>query len=219
MNAFDLIWEYREAFFRGLWVTAQLCLLIWPLGIVAGTALGVLGHRSPRIGTILRIISFLLMGIPILVLLFWLHYPAQTLLGVRWNPFVTAVITIGLVNVFAVSDTVRASLERFPKEHLESAAVLGLSRQETILRIGVPIVLRQSFPTILLIQVTMLQATLFASLISVDEVFRAAQRLNASIYRPVEIYSALALLFLLICLPLNGIAIWLHRRYRFQLSA
>ncbi len=64
----------------------------------------------------------------------------------------------------------------------------------------------------------MLQATLFASLISVDEIFRAAQNINARIYRPIEIYTSLGLLFLLICGPIHGAAIFLRRRYGRQLG-
>jgi len=64
-----------------------------------------------------------------------------------------------------------------------------------------------------MIQVNMLQATLFASLISVNEIFRVAQQINSQIYRPVEIYTALGLLFLAICLPLNGLALWLKAKY------
>jgi ABC-type amino acid transport system permease subunit len=66
--------------------------------------------------------------------------------------------------------------------------------------------------------VTILQATLFASLISVDEIFRVAQRINAIVYRPIEIYTALAGFFLLICLPLNGLAYFLEARFTRDLS-
>jgi ABC-type amino acid transport system permease subunit len=64
----------------------------------------------------------------------------------------------------------------------------------------------------------MLQLTLFASLISVEEIFRVAQRINATIYQPVEIYTALAIFFLIICLPLNGLAIYLKKKYTLNLS-
>ena len=66
--------------------------------------------------------------------------------------------------------------------------------------------------------VVMLHMTLFASLISVDELFRAAQRINAQIYKPVEIYSAVGLFFLLVSLPLNGLALYLRRKHSRDLS-
>ena len=59
----------------------------------------------------------------------------------------------------------------------------------------------------------MLHTTLFASLISVEEIFRVAQRINAQIYKPVEIYTALGIFFLAISLPLNGLALWLPERF------
>jgi ABC-type amino acid transport system permease subunit len=64
----------------------------------------------------------------------------------------------------------------------------------------------------------MLQATIFASLISVGEIFRVAQRINSEVYRPVEIYTALALFFLAVCLPLHGLAQYLKKRYTRNLS-
>jgi polar amino acid transport system permease protein len=68
------------------------------------------------------------------------------------------------------------------------------------------------------LQVGMLHATLFASLISVEEIFRVSQRINSTIYRPVEIYTALALFFLMVCLPINLLAAYLKKRYTRDLS-
>ena len=64
----------------------------------------------------------------------------------------------------------------------------------------------------------MLHATLFASLISVEELFRVSQRINSTIYRPIEIYTALALFFLVVCLPINLFAVYLKRYYTRDLS-
>ena len=53
---------------------------------------------------------------------------------------------------------------------------------------------------------------------TVDEIFRIAQRINSEVYKPVQIYSALALLFLAVCLPMHGVAMLLRRRYTRDLS-
>ncbi len=81
-----------------------------------------------------------------------------------------------------------------------------------VLYIQLPIILRQTLPGLLMIQVAMLHATLFASLISVNEIFRVAQQINSIVYKPVEIYTALGILFLAICLPMNGLALWLRKQ-------
>jgi ABC-type amino acid transport system permease subunit len=59
---------------------------------------------------------------------------------------------------------------------------------------------------------------LFASLISVEEIFRVSQRINSLEYKPVEIYTALALFFLSISLPVNALALWLRSRFTRNIS-
>ncbi|HEX8163560.1 MAG TPA: ABC transporter permease subunit [Pyrinomonadaceae bacterium] len=219
MSVLDILTKYRGEFLYGLWVTLKLCLLIWPIGIVVGTALGVAGAKwKLGVGIPSKVISFTLSGIPILVFLFWLHYPAQSLLKIVVNPFYTAAAALSIINVLLVADLIRGVLNDFPTQYIMAARVCGLSHQQTVLNIQLPIIFRQVLPSLLLIQVSMLQATLFASLISVDEIFRVAQRINSEVYRPVEIYTALAVLFLAVCLPLHGLAYWLKARFTRDLS-
>ncbi|MCF8495652.1 MAG: ABC transporter permease subunit [Alphaproteobacteria bacterium] len=219
MSVIDILIAYYPAFLKGLWVTLELCAIIWGAGIVLGGALGLAGaHFRCAVGIPSRAVSFLLSGIPILVFLFWLHYPAQAMFNLVIDPFYTAALTLSIVNLFAVADLTRGVLQDFPRQYLTAAQVTGLSRRQTIFNIQLPLILRQVIPTLMLLQVSMLHTTLFASLISVEEIFRVAQRINAQIYRPVEIYTALGLFFLLVCLPINGVAFWLKRRFTRNLS-
>ena len=219
MTVFDILTEHREEFALGLLTTLKLCLFIWPIGILLGAVLGVAGAKwKLAVGMPSKAASFTLSGVPILVFLFWLHYPLQSLLDVVIDPFYTAVAALSTVNILLVADLIRGVLNDFPKQYVLAARVCGLSSRQTVLRIQLPIIFRQVLPSLLFIQVGMLQATLFASLISVDEVFRIAQRINSQVYKPVEIYTALALLFLAICLPLHGLAYWLKARFTRDLS-
>lgn len=218
MAVIDLLIQYREALFGGVLTTLRLCALIWGVGLSVGSLLGYLSWRSPLLGSLGRGLYLLVAAIPILVILFWLHYPLQAMLGIVVDPFYTAAGALAFVNVVFVSDIVRRTLVDFPKEYATAARVYGLSGRDTALRIQAPLILRQLIPSLLLTQVSMLQMTLFASLISVDELFRVVQRINSLEYRPVEVYSALAVFFLAICLPLNLLAYSLRQRFTRDLS-
>lgn len=219
MNVWDILVHYHPAFLKGLYITLSLSFIIWGCGIFIGSALALAGNRFRlSIGIPSKIVSFLLSGIPILVFLFWLHYPAQAMFNLVINPFYTAALTLSIVNIFAVADLVRIALQDFPQQYLIAAKVTGLTRKQTIFHIQLPLILRQIIPSILLLQVTMLHTTLFASLISVEEIFRVAQRINAQVYRPVEIYTALGVFFLMVSLPINGFAFWLKKRFTRNLS-
>ena len=219
MNIWEILTHYRSEWLHGLGVTLRLCVWIWGIGLSLGGILGIAGAQwKVVVGGASKAASFFLSGIPILVLLFWLHYPLQAYFRIVVDPFITAVVALSIVNIVLVADTIRGALNDFPQQYLAAAKVCGLNHRETVLSIQLPIILRQVIPGLLTLQVTMLQTTLFASLISVDEIFRIAQRINSEVYRPVEIYTALAILFLIVCLPLHGFALWLKHRFTRNVS-
>ena len=219
LTVFDILLTYHQAFLQGLGVTLKLCALIWSIGIAGGVAIGVLGaYYRTSWGRVTQTMAFLLAAIPTLVILFWLHYPAQAMFNLVIDPFYTAALTLTLVNLFGVAEFVRIAVRDFPQQYLTAGRVCGMSGPQIVRHIQLPILFRQLLPGLMVMQVGMLHATLFASLISVEEIFRVAQRINSSIYKPVEIYTALGVFFLLVCLPVNLAAAYLKKRFTRDLS-
>ena len=218
MNIFEIITAYHSAFLSGILTTLKLSAVIWSAGVTVGALLGVMAHRRPKVlGIPTKTASFIMGSVPILVFLFWLHFPLAEL-GLRLPPFWSASIALSIVNILAVADTVRHALDEFPQEYLVVARISGLTRNQSLRYIQFPLIIRHILPALITTQVTMLQATLFASLISVDEIFRTAQSINARIYRPIEIYTALGILFLLVCGPIQGLALFLKHRFGRKLA-
>ncbi len=214
MTVLDILINYHIAFLQGLSVTLKLCAVIWSAGLVGGVMQGIVGANFPKSwGRFTHGMSFAFSAIPTLVVLFWLHYPAQAVFNVVIDPFYTAALTLTLVNTFGVGEFVRQAVADFPQQYIVAGRVSGMNMRDIVRYIQLPILFRQLLPSLLVLQVGMLHATLFASLISVEELFRVAQRINSTIYRPIEIYTALALFFLVVCLPINLLAAWLKKRY------
>lgn len=218
MLFFDIFFRYHRELLSGLAVTISLCFFIFPLGITVGAFLGIIRYKWIFWGQILGFVSIILSATPILVFLFWLHYPFQYMLKIVINPYYTTIIALSFVMSFLISDLVYNALINFPQSLLESAKVCGLSSTFIFLEIMLPIVYRQIVPNILSVMVIILQSTIFSSLISVNEVFRVAQQINSDIYKPVEIYSSLALFFAFICLIINYFAFLLRKKYKWSLA-
>jgi polar amino acid transport system permease protein len=113
----------------------------------------------------------------------------------------------------ATAHIVTIELELLPKSYREAGITLGMSKNQVVKYIELPLLIRRTLPQLLLNQASMLEYTLFASLISVPELFRTAQTINAMIYKPVEIYSLLVLFFLAILAPLHLFISWLQKKY------
>ncbi len=200
---FEILVIYKALFWSGFLVTLKLFTLIILLGIVGGTILGALSSRSDFFGKIVVTLKFLSKVIPVLVILFWFHYPLQVMLGIVVDPFWTAVVVFGSINVITVAYLLYTEIKLLPRKYIESAKVLGMDSKDIVKYIKIPLVYKRSFPEIMLIQATMLEYTLFASLISVPEIFRVSQNINSMIYDPVSIYSLLIVFFIIILTPLH----------------
>src|SRR5690348_16034700 len=119
MSVLDILINYHMAFLQGLSVTLELCLVIWTSGIIFGVTLGVVGAHYPHSwGHFTRGMSFAFSAIPTLVVLFWLHYPAQATFNVVIDPFYTAALTLSLVNMFGVGEMVRQAVADFPSQYV-----------------------------------------------------------------------------------------------------
>ena len=217
-DIFDIVIKHRQGFIGGLSVTFQICILVWSIGIIVGALLGILSTKIKLVEITFKSLSFILSGIPVLVFLFWLHYPAQSYLGISVNPFFTAVLMLSILNIFAVSEIVKNGIINLPSQYLEVAIICGIGYKKRFLKIELPLILRHIIPSLLMTQVNMLHLTLFASLISVEEIFRISQRVISIEYKPVEIYTALGVFFLLVSLPVNGVAIYLKSRFSRNLA-
>ncbi len=214
MSILEILEKYHEAFLSGISVTLQICSLVWAIGIGLGLILGYLARASVLLDRTIMTLNFIFSSIPVLIILFWLHYPLQNILGIEIHPFISVVTTLAILNVLGVSLIVSRFLKEIPREYIETARVSNISRLSTFKYISFPILTRLSLPSILSLQIQILHLSLFGSLISVEEIFKVCQQVNAEIYQPVEVYSALAIFFLVICLPINLLAFYLQHKYK-----
>jgi len=206
---FNVLIDYRHLFFEGFLTTIKLLVSIVVIGVPLGILLGVIGGRySDVVSRLVSSLKFLTKVIPVLVLLFWLHYPLQAILKVVIDPFWTTIIALGFVNLVSVAFIIQSELKLLPVAYREAGITLGMSKGQIVRYIELPILMKRVLPSISLNQASMLEYTLFASLISVPELFRVAQSINAMVYDPVSIYSLLVLFFAIILAPLHLFISW-----------
>lgn len=219
LNVIEILLRYRQGFADGLLVTLELAAITWAVGLCAGSITGAAAYLCPRaVGWPLRGCALFLTAVPFLVMLYWAHYPLQVMLGIVIDPFITAASLLSVIDTVLIAEIWRGALNDFPREYVTAGRVSGMTRFEIIRFVQIPLLFRSVLPMLLATQVAMLQLTLFASLISVEELFRVAQRINATIQEPIEIYTALAAFFLVLTLPIYMVALALRYRYTRDMS-
>ena len=210
---FDVVWSNLGYLLEGLGLTLLISLLALLASIVVGLIVA-LGRRS---GT--RWISFpaatyceLFRDTPVLVQLFWVYYVLPILIGVRLSAFAAVVIGLSLNSGAFLAEIFRAGIQAVPHGQLDAARVLGMSRALTMRRIVLPQAVRIVLPPMANDFVALIKYSSLASTFAVGEITRKATELSSFTFRPIEIFSFIALVYFFICWPLSISIRYLEKR-------
>lgn len=209
----SLLYDYAQAFGRGIAMTLFVTGCAWIIGTILGFFLGTTAVRSSVLGSTISKVAFGIGAIPAMILMVWFHYPVQAALGVVINPVATTILVLTLINTALVAEAFSSARANTGRQYLESAFVHGLDFRTARYRIELPLLIRSAAPRVLYAQVLVLHASLFASLISLNELFSVAQRINAVEYQPIPIYTFVALFYFILSLPLLILGSRLERLY------
>ncbi|MFA5871925.1 MAG: amino acid ABC transporter permease [Parcubacteria group bacterium] len=212
----NIIWIHKVALLRGAWVTIELCALV----LLAGTLLGLLlallrGTKHPLISFPAVAIIELFRQIPLLVVLIWLYYVLPSV-NVVMSGFLVAFIGLSLNLAAYIAETIRAGIESIPKGQAESAITLGYSKMMTMRKIILPQVFQRILPNLMNLYINQIKLSSLASVIAVNEILHMGTIIISQTYRPLEVYTIVAIMYLLIIMPFVGISYLIEKKLSFE---
>lgn len=210
-----LIDSFPKMLFQGLTMTIPLTALAFTFAMVIAVAAALVQFaRVPVLAQLCRFYIWVFRGTPLLVQLFIVFYGLPRV-GVRLDPFPAAVIVFSLNEGAYCAETVRAALEAVPSGQLEAGYCAGLSYMQTMRRIILPQAMRTAFPPLSNSLIAMVKDTSLAANITVVEMFRVTEQINATVYEPLALYIEVGLIYLLF----STVFTWLQRVGEKRLSA
>lgn len=208
--AADSFWPLLYA---GLMFTVPLTLLSFAAGLALAflVAIGRLFGPAPLVW-VLRFYVWLIRGTPLLVQLFVIFYGLPSV-GIVLDPLPAALIGFTL-NVGAYnSEVIRAAIEATPKGQWEAAYSLSMTRAQALRRTVLPQAARVAVPPLANSFIALVKDTSLAAVLTVPEIFQAAQRIAAVTYEPLVLYLEAALIYLVFSTALSALQGRLEKRY------
>jgi polar amino acid transport system permease protein len=202
---FSVVWKYFPALLRGLGVTVLLTGLTIAIGTPIGVLLGLaLRTKAPVVRYSLLFMTDAVRSLPLLILILWVYYVVPILIGrPDMGSFGLALLAMTINLSAFIADIVRASVDAFPKGLIEAGYACGLSTVAVMRRIVVPSVIRELVPTFSLLYIDMLKLSSLASVISVYELLHTADRIRSETFRAIEVFSAVAVIYLILVMPFS----------------
>jgi His/Glu/Gln/Arg/opine family amino acid ABC transporter permease subunit len=197
---------------KGAVYTVQVSVLAIVFGLVLGWALGLIAVAGPRW---LRALAWayvqFIRGTPLLVQIFLIYFGLPAF-GVNIPPFWSGVIALGLNSGGFQAEIVRAGLESIDRGQSEAARSIGMSAWQTLLLILVPQTIRRVIPPLTNELITLTKSSSLLSAIAVLELTHAGQAIIARTFAPFEIYTAVAVMYLILIAILSRGSALLERR-------
>ncbi len=210
-----LIDSFPKMLIPGLTTTIPLTAIAFAFAmVIAITAAVVQYARVPVLTQLCRFYIWIFRGTPLLVQLFVVFYGLPDL-GIRMDPFPAAVLVFSLNEGAYCAETVRAALEAVPEGQMEAGYCAGMSYIQTMRRIILPQAMRTAFPPLSNSLIAMVKDTSLSANITVVEMFRASEQINARVYEPLALYIEVGLIYLLFSTVLT----WLQRTGEKKLGA
>lgn len=229
-------WRMTLFLLDGIAVTIGVTLISFALILGVGL-LGGLGRISPNAGvrSLTALYVDIVRGIPLLVQLLFLYYAfpqllhqagealalrfpgwrlAQSLATLQFSPFWAAVLGLTFCYGAYMTEVFRAGFEAIPRGQLEAALALGMSRAQALRVIILPQAVRVALPPIGNDFISLLKDSSLVSVVAVADLTRRGREFISAAFIPVEGWTLVALLYLLLTLLVSRLVMVVERRFQ-----
>jgi polar amino acid transport system permease protein len=210
----------------GLFVTIFLTLASFVLIVIVGL-LGGLGRISAN--RIVRFIASLYVevvrGIPLLVQLMWWYFAAPVViqaigavLGIeafaqyRANAIFLAVIGLVICYGAYMTEIFRAGIQSIHRGQMEAARSLGMNYFQAMRHVILPQAMRVVLPPVGNEFIMLIKDTSLVSVVAVADLTRRGREFMAIHFNPIEVWTFIALLYLILTLFSARLIAWLEKR-------
>lgn len=212
---FDVVWESLPFLLEGLWVTVLIVVACMGISLILGLVLALARISSYAW---LRLISAAYIdffrGVPLLVLVFWAFFTVPIATGTPLPAIPTGIIAMSINLTAFVAEIYRAGIQSVTLGQRHAALSLGMTHRQALQRVILPQAVRHVVPPVASAWVSLFKDTALLSVIIVPELMYQARILAVKTYRPLEIYTVIALLYFVITWPQARFADWIYERMR-----
>ena len=210
---FSFLWAYRWLILTGLGVTIAYTVGTILLGLVIGLVTGLLRlSHNPMITAPLVAYVEIFRCTPLLVQIVWFYYALPVVLGVDIPAHVAAVLVLSLYTGAFYAEIIRGGVNSIESGQWDAARAIGMRRRQVMRHVILPQAVKRMIPPFMNQSIIQLKNTSLVSTIAVADLLYQGTIITAASYRPLEVYTMVAIIYFLVLFPLTLAAQKVERR-------
>jgi polar amino acid transport system permease protein len=149
---------------------------------------------------------------PLLVQIVWVYYALPVLLGVQIPATVAAIMTLSCYTAAFYAEIFRGGILSIERGQWDAARALGLRPWMMMRQVILPQAIRRMIPPFVNQSITQLKNTSLVSTIAVPDLLYNGTLITADTYRPLEVYTVVAVIYFVLLFPSTMLAQWYEKR-------
>ena len=212
---FGFLWGFRGLIWKGLLYSILYTVGTILLGLVIGLVTGLARLSRNRLVT-LPIAAYVeaFRCTPLLVQLVWMYYALPVITGIEIPAYLAAILALSLYVGSFYSEIFRGGVKSIESGQWDAARALGMTWVQVMRRVVLPQAVKRMTPPFINQSVIQLKNTSLVSTLAVADLMYQGTIITAATYRPLEVYTLIAVLYFLILFP----ATWLAQVYEGRLA-
>jgi glutamate/aspartate transport system permease protein len=187
-----------------LWAGMQLTLLLTALATMGGIVLGTMLALArlwapPPFPQLAAGYVNLLRSMPLILVVFWFYFLVPLVVGQAVGAFPSALIAFTMFEAAYYSEIMRAGIQGVPRGQLAAAQATGLTYLEAMRYVVLPQAFRAMIPILLTQSIILFQDTSLVYVVGLHDFLTAATVVAGRDNRVVELYSFVAVVYLVLC--------------------
>jgi polar amino acid transport system permease protein len=210
---FSFLWAYRSLILTGLGVTIAYTAGTILLGLIVGLITGLLRlSRNPIITAPLLAYVEIFRCTPLLVQIVWFYYALPVVIGVDIPAHVAATLVLSLYTGAFYAEIIRGGVNSIERGQWDAARAIGMRRGQVMRHVILPQAVKRMIPPFMNQSIIQLKNTSLVSTIAVADLLYQGTIITAATYRPLEVYTMVAVIYFLVLFPLTLAAQHVERR-------
>jgi len=195
---FSVILDSLPLLLKGAKTTIYITVTGLIGGVIVGLVFGLMrAYGNKFLNGLATIYIELVRGTPIIVQVMFIYFALPVMIGMRVDALSAAIAAI-VINAGAyIAEIVRGAFLSVPKGLTEAGLVLGVPRWRVLTFVVGPVAFRRLIPPLGNQFIVSLKDTSLFIVIGVGELTRQGQEIMAANFRAVEIWTAVAIIYLI----------------------
>lgn len=204
---FEFLIKYIPLLWSGTIYTLGFTLLTIILGLIVGLLIALLRISGLRLlSAPLIILIELFRCTPVLVQLIWFYYAFPIIAGVDLTPVLAATLALSLYGGSFYAEIIRGGIISIDRGQWDAAHAVGMRHSQVLGKVVLPQAFRRMVPPLVNQSILQLKNTSLVSVLAVPDLLYQGQAIAAATYRPLEVYTVIALIYLVLLFPLTRLA-------------